>query len=466
MFDGINLAYHECGTNSRIHRLDYWEILINERTGKPVNECKSASIEGLNLLLKPSTKGGNSLTVKGSLHKFYNNGLQNSDQFTFSKLNSAVLKLENKIGISASKLELHGLEIGVNIELPVKASSVIKNAVCFKGNPFTFINKKEPLKGIVCSLSDYELKIYDKGKQANTGAENLLRIEIKVNKMRHLRELSLKYLTDLTDLERTYNAVYVINEALSNVIWTDTKIDLSKMNDREQKQFLYYSNPKTWQNINKHKAYRGRNSFKTLLKKYSNTDTLFILQSRVETTWKALFESLKEAEKPRPFHRVSALKEAQKNATFSPFIWTVNKSHNTPSKARLKNLKIFRPETHLSIKSKTPKKNEAINSEPRKCISCGNDISRQRKGSKFCSEKFTSKKHAKQCRNKSSNNTRKIKRLIDRESEKGNVFTIHFTNGKSKKIIKKPKAKPPNSWYRNILRVIVDSKECEDETPL
>jgi hypothetical protein len=467
MFDGINLAYNDYGKTSHIQRLDIWEILVNEKTGKKVNDCKTASIQGLNLTLKPSTKAGNNLTVKGSLHKFYNNGLSNSDQFTLSKLEASITKLEKAIGIKADQLELHGLEIGVNIELPIKASTVIKNAVCYKGNPFTFINKKEPLKGIVCSLNDYELKIYDKGLQSETGQKNLLRVEIKVNKMRYLSDLGLKYLTDLIDIRKSYSAKNVLHEAINNVIWTNTKIDISKMSNREQKQFLYYSNPKTWQNINKHKAYRSRVNFKNLLNKYSSIDFFRVLKDAIQTAWEGLFEAKKEAQNPRPFHRVESQKEAQKTATFSPFIWTVKKSQKQYSKSTLENLTFQRAEMYQVLKTEVDESEQSKKAEKRKCISCGNDISKQRKQSKFCSEKYTTKKQAKQCRNKESNRIRGIKAQINKALKLDSFITVSYQDENgitySDKLHPSEMTRPPNQWLRRITEILIHLKQQQNE---
>ena len=50
---------------------------------------------------------------------------------------------------------------------------------------------------------------------------------------------------------------------------------------------------------------------------------------------------------------------------------------------------------------------------PRYCISCGREITRQKSGSLFCSEKLYNKQ-ARQCRNKDSNRRLAIKRKINR----------------------------------------------------
>ena len=64
-----------------------------------------------------------------------------------------------------------------------------------------------------------------------------------------------------------------------------------------------------------------------------------------------------------------------------------------------------------------------IEVEERKCFSCGRNISNQKKGSKFCSEKVYGKE-AKRCRNVDSNPRNNFKQREKRIKNGGLLFEI------------------------------------------
>lgn len=117
MFDGISAIYKVYDKDSHLNSLFDWERLYYEATGIPVNDDRAAQIRGLNIALKPSIVGRN-LIIKGSLHKWHNIGEDNSNQFSFVDVCNSVSGLCYALGIEPEKIELHGLEIGVNIPLP------------------------------------------------------------------------------------------------------------------------------------------------------------------------------------------------------------------------------------------------------------------------------------------------------------------------------------------------------------
>ncbi|WP_315820984.1 hypothetical protein [Paraflavitalea speifideaquila] len=245
MFDGINTLFRVTDETGSLAALPCWEVLVYEQTGKRVDDCKTAHLRGLNLAYKPSINGGYNFIVKGSLHKWYNAGSDNAGRFSMEDVQTAVNSLCDVFEMPPDQAELHGLEIGVNIVLPFPALRVLKNAVSYKGKPFTAINKRNVHKGLICALNDYELKLYDKAAQSGVDCGQVLRLEVKVNKMRFLKDYQLTTLAALTEPAKAYAAKQVLFIALDTIIWTDTSANLNTMTDREQKQWLYLSNPKT-----------------------------------------------------------------------------------------------------------------------------------------------------------------------------------------------------------------------------
>ena len=93
------------------------------------------------------------------------------------------------------------------------------------------------------------------------------------------------------------------------------------------------------------------------------------------------------------------------------------KQYNLPYYGQLvsdllkESMKVQRVENNLSIDSYIHPFRNSIEIEQviRECVTCGRDISKQKKGSKYCSEKSHGRK-AKQCRNRQSNPIHKTKR--------------------------------------------------------
>lgn len=411
MIDGIQLTFYTPNPKSYLLGLPCWEILVNEKTGQRVNDIRTTHLRGLDLKLKPSINEGYNLLINGSLHKFHNCGEHNADQFTFAKLLQSIDSLIDILGISADKCLVHGLEIGVNVSLPFSPLRVLKNLVCYRSRPFTQINKRNISKGLQCSLTQYRVKVYDKAKQSDIDCGNVLRFEVAVDKMQVLSKYGIVTLADLQCIGKVKHLIGVLEEALNLIVWTDTTVNLNKLSNREQKQWLYFSNPKTWQQLSKFQKNRSIKKWGNLLYRYGNN---IDLKAYVVKTWEHLFEQNFEAENPQPFYQHFQKSEAEKNATFLPLVCTVKKLRNTYEKDTSSN-------TIFYLKEVIPKQ------QKRYCLSCGREITNQPKRSIFCSEKLYGKS-AKKCRNKSSNKRRDRKRFIRSAMKKNIYLAITYTD--------------------------------------
>lgn len=433
MIDGINIT-HYTPENTHLKSWDIWETLVNTKSLQRVTDTDSANFRGLDMCMKQrQSKDGYRFELKGSLHKYYNYGLHNYNQYTFNKLVQTINGLTNVIGISANDLELHGLEIGVNIPLPFAPTLLLKNLVSYGNKGFALIDKKQAKLGLQCALSQYTLKIYNKGLQSKT-KDNILRFEVKVNKMAVLEKYGLKTLSDLQQPKKVYPLVFLLLDTAKRIIWTDTKTDLNQMTAREQKQWLYYSNPRSWEQMSNKKRFYHLEQWNILLKKY---DVRNDFENMVLSVWNGLFDTetkaqittrfyrptdKEKAQKLGLFYRPNENNKAQKIRTFLPLEYTVKKSTNPPLKITPNNINI-----NNYIKSaKNTKKTRPY--KPKFCISCGADISHQRKQSKFCSARYVGHTKAKQCRNKDSNKRNHIKEKIIKAMQHQNFIAITYTD--------------------------------------
>ncbi len=67
--------------------------------------------------------------MQGSLHKHWNGGLHNHNDFTFKDVCSTLLKIENTFRIDTSKCTLNNLEYGVNIRSEIFPTELINDLI-------------------------------------------------------------------------------------------------------------------------------------------------------------------------------------------------------------------------------------------------------------------------------------------------------------------------------------------------
>lgn len=437
MIDGVQVTYYE--QDEVLAALLDWDVLVNERTGKRIDNMRTATIRAINLKLKDCSGGGQILLLNGSLHKYCNFGEENSNDFPFYALYDTIYNLTDALQIRPKNCMLHGLEVGINIILPFPPLRIINNVVTFKGKPFTQINKRNAHKGIVCSLSEYDLKIYDKAAQSGIDCGYVLRFEVHLHKMRVIKDYGIKTLHDLQNPYKTYHLKQLLLDMLGGIIWTDSTVNLSNLTDREQKQWLSLNNPKNWQDMNKFKALRQRKKAVELMTKYGKVEDL---EPYINTTWERLFDGVFEAENPLPFHRLDTKMEAIENATFSLLECSGERLHDLPQNSNNTDTGLLPPiltnnlielTNKISVKMKQNKPKKAdLQPVKRHCKSCARNINQQRPKSLFCSEAKYGKA-AKRCRNKDSNRRLHFKRKILKAMNKNNfiAITYHDENGET-----------------------------------
>lgn len=189
--------------------------------------------------------------------------------------------------------------MGVNVVTPFEVSPFIfQNLIGYKGIPF---NRYTPDKngfclGVFCKMSQYTVKVYDKGTQNNL-AYYLKRFEKKFFKMQQLEKSGIKCLADLQDRERVKGLLIHLTEAWQNILIYDiepetlaklkkevslihsssqdtTKMEFSETIKESDFDLLNKGdNPKFWENLkksNKRRFNYQRDKFRELVKKYGS----------------------------------------------------------------------------------------------------------------------------------------------------------------------------------------------------
>ena len=318
---------------------------------------KNLKIEiSTNLKTKFST-----INLTGSIHKYAQDNTNHQD-FNFANVKETINELCNTLHLNPSNCLLHHIEFGLNINPIHSTTDILNSIILCKGIDYEKkeFNNTGYLKSF--EFSQYKIKIYDKGKQYDLN-NNLLRFEVKVQRMQYLHSKGIKIntLQDLTTPVFYTDLLKVIISNIDNILFYDYRIEqLKNLNKKDLLIMAKGANPQYWIKlknlVSANTFYKKINEFKTLVSKYAPTDLQTELKNIVENKWNNL----------------------------------LNTCTNLPL---VENSKVVRIYTNIVSKNIQP---------PKYCLSCGKDISHQKSNSKYCRFKINGKEN-KDCKNLATN---------------------------------------------------------------
>lgn len=240
MIDGIKILFLHA------NKSDLWNnprieprIPTNTKTGEISNEPEQAQYKGLRFIFH-----SNRIELNGSLHTFSNQGFHNYNDFHFRKLESVILELKHELGIDPEKSVLNNLEIGVNIELPFTPDRFLTQIIMHRGIPFTWQHDKTK-RYRECSHTQFFIKSYNKGIQ-NQLNRYILRFELKYIKMERINQIGIKTLLDLIKPGNLERLGELIVNTFDDVLIGNLKADYSQLNQRDRELFIHGHNDKYW----------------------------------------------------------------------------------------------------------------------------------------------------------------------------------------------------------------------------
>lgn len=268
-------------------------VLLNHETGElTANKgIRAEYIANYKNLLFELFKGGK-IILSGSLHRYYNDGLHNYNNFNFAGLNEVILDLQQRFGIDPKKSTIHHIEFGLNLfDLPYSASQIVQNLMIHsgKGNPlevFKYHSQKTPSEYKSIVRDWYTLKTYDKGKHYQR-KEEIFRIECKATKMNQLNKLGISTLEDLTKIESMDILLNVLKSIWAGVLLNDWTIQEENLTPIIRNQLKDWRNIIYWINLKKECQIKNRNKFNYELNDYHK-----IVQEHSENVHKVIFDSL------------------------------------------------------------------------------------------------------------------------------------------------------------------------------
>jgi hypothetical protein len=213
---------------------------FDEATGEIIKVI--AKYRGLSFRVYPS----GIVIIQGSLHKYWNNGEHNYNDFNLISVLDVLKDIQEKFNITPHQMILQGLELGVNITAPYDTKQILKSCFIHKSEPFKWCNVQNKGEYIQAEHSQYLIKIYNKAKQyrdkGHTIESEILRFEIKFRKMEKINKLGIKTVQNLLDF-KLENFVPVLVNEWQRILFYDFTIK------SESKLLTNYKNPRYWDEL-------------------------------------------------------------------------------------------------------------------------------------------------------------------------------------------------------------------------
>ena len=185
--------------------------------------------------------------VSGSLHKYYNDGKHNYNQFGRKEAEIALKRLIEATGLELPFFKVDSVEVGVNLMPPIPSDDIINNALMYKRRPFEAKYCTDEGNYRQATLSEYWVKFYNKRLhyeiQGYDIGYEILRFELKINKMRVLAKYRVFTLKDLID------SIEQIAKDMLPKAWRQVLLYDPTMNKQTKEKTIKYANVNFWRGI-------------------------------------------------------------------------------------------------------------------------------------------------------------------------------------------------------------------------
>ena len=209
---------------------------------------KNAMFNGLEFIIYET----GTIILSGSLHKYWNHGAHNYNDFSYSNFLWVLNDLKHKFNIRPEQCILKCLEIGINIVPPIPTNEILDNCFLHKTKPFVYQFNSDKGKYKQVQHSQYIIKIYNKAlhyrKKGFEIEGEIMRFEIKYTKMQKINERGIYNLQDLINYGLQNFKDTVLNE-WQNVLFYDNTTRIDPLSKKNKNILLEYSNIKYWTDL-------------------------------------------------------------------------------------------------------------------------------------------------------------------------------------------------------------------------
>ncbi|WP_461640552.1 hypothetical protein [Labilibaculum euxinus] len=377
---------------------------------------RRAHYKGLDFIIEPKGKA----KIKGSIHKFFNDGLHNANRFTYENFIEAVNRL-SAYGVKPERTRLKSFEIGLNLDTStckIDTKTFLDSILYCRGAQRSEmeLNGKTGY-GYAYKTTNATYKFYDKAEQSKLQAE-LLRVETKFIRMRAIENYGIKSLADLLDSEKLSKLIAdkflkPIDETIF-FEWEQIKTS-RRLPTKYKSKFKDLRNPNWWIKDQRSNTDRQRNkeSLERLIKTYAKRDIKNILKGLI------LLE-------------ISAFTRSKKCYEYTGFEnlknWNCLDTNAKKSVTDTQRIVCADSTDHREGKEKK-----------KYCLTCGKEITGQKSDSKYCNDQRKCRDKAynlKVSKKKQAKRSQKEKEILHLIKDLGNEFNLIRTTNPNRKKIK------------------------------
>jgi hypothetical protein len=192
----------------------------------------------------------NRTTISGSIHKFWNEGKHNHNDFDEYAFLTALNNLCEWLGIMPENMAIKSLEYGVNIKFEYPVAKVLNHCLQHKRVDIEQGISSDKGKYHKAKHSQFILKLYDKGLQYKLH-DNIMRIENKQTNWSPYRKLGIVTMKDFIQWDKLELVENLIEQWESVVFYDFTSAAYRNCKD--------YSNQNWWRELRDTKS---RTTFK------------------------------------------------------------------------------------------------------------------------------------------------------------------------------------------------------------
>lgn len=280
MIDGIKCRVNGVCHKSLRDRLDFFTPM-NEATAElmPYSTAKHRH-------LFISLSQGGRCSVRGSLHKYAQGGFNGGD-FFLSGIREAIAELADLFGTRPESFTLRNLEVGVNLDYPVK--DITENVILYGTDAFAPMSSKRGWFGVECELSQHTLKIY--GKEGVR-----LRLEAHADKMQYFLRpmaqpvLTLQHLCEPAVLSQLGDSLL----AAWDKVMIRESVEVEGLCRRDTDTLAFGVHPSYWTDLNRENRElfkKRRTRFLELQEMHRTTDRHATVHRMAGEKWRCLMEA-------------------------------------------------------------------------------------------------------------------------------------------------------------------------------
>jgi hypothetical protein len=258
------------------------QLKTTNRNGNKVTPSKNGSFNGLEFKIFDT----GTITLSGSLHKYWNNGAHNYNDFNIQAVKWVLNDLKEKFDIEPENCILKCLEIGINVIPPIPTNEILDYSLLHKTLPFEYQKNSDEGKYKQAQHSQYIVKLYNKAlhylSKGFKISDEIMRFEIKYTKMQKLNEKGIFNLNDLLK-HGLHNFKSELLKEWQNVLFFDNTIQIDTLSAKTKTALLEYSNLTYWTGLINNKQTKNFRYHKNQLKKitFKNSNKIQKLTSEI-----------------------------------------------------------------------------------------------------------------------------------------------------------------------------------------